>query len=652
MPNAKVLERSVKEINLKQLTAELKYYPSPASWEDQTLYFLLLDRFSDGKEYEGFADLEGKEIVGPTPDRKTPLYGPGDEGTVDPQTWFKAGQTWCGGSLKGLKDKLGYLKRLGITAVWLSPIFKQVAGSNDYHGYGIQNFLEVDPHFGTREELRDLTHAAHQAGIRVILDIILNHAGDVFAYPNRNTYYYFQGTRWDVQGYRKSKTDGGSLPFAANLGDAHPEAWPDGAVWPQELQDPKTWGRQGEIRNWDNFPEYLDGDFCCDKDIDHGPAPKDPGLAWDVLRRIREFRNSAALTHLCEVYKFWIAFADLDGYRLDTVKHMEPGAVRYFANVIHEFAQSLGKENFYLIGEVAGGRAHAVNIVDTTGLDAALGIEDLQDKLEFLAKGWRNPGNPDTPDQEGYFDLFNNSLPDGKSTHQWFGKHIITMFDDHDQIGATHKFRFCGNGNGRVFLKVALGINLTSCGIPCIYYGTEQALNGADPRTGDADKEFSDVYLRETMFGGKFGAMRSTGRHFFNKDHEAYKFISELCKLRREHPALCRGRQYLRKVSATGAENDFHYPQMIGDQLQWVVAWSRLFVDQEYLCAVNTDPAKALDMWVTVDHNLNPPGNQMKCLFSTEPAQLGSSVAIETRNGSAIRITVPPAGFVIYRQND
>ncbi len=70
---------------------------------------------------------------------------------------------------------------------------------------------------------------------------------------------------------------------------------------------------------------------------------------------------------------------------------MDPGATRYFASVIHEFAQSIGKENFYLIGEITGGRERAFHTLELTGLDAALGIDDIPDKLEYLVKGYRNP---------------------------------------------------------------------------------------------------------------------------------------------------------------------------------------------------------------------------------------------------------------------
>jgi glycosidase len=644
-------ERSLSEIDFSSLTKGRQYHPSPAAWEDQVLYFLLADRFSDGREYSGFGELDGNPVAGPTKERTTALFDlEKDAWKADREKWFEAGKTWCGGTLAGLTDKIGYLRRLGVTAVWLSPVFRQVTGSDTYHGYGIQNFLDVDPHFGTREELRDFVSAAHAAGIRVILDIILNHAGDVFAYQGGYRYYYFQGNQWPASGFRRDSTDPGTLPFSPLDAGTYPHAWPHSAIWPSEFQHATTWTKRGEIQGWDNYPEYLEGDFCTLKDIDHGSAPREIE-SWDLFRRINEFGETPALWHLANAYKFWIAYADIDGYRIDTVKHMEPGAVRFFVNVIHEFAQSLGKENFYLIGEVTGGRQNAVHIVDTTGIDAALGVDDIPGKLEFLAKGRESPGNPDTDDQEGYFDLFRNSVISYKDSHQWFGRHIVTLFDDHDQVSlGKRKFRFCGDPgepNAYRYLIPALALNLTTAGIPCIYYGTEQAFNGADHRTS-GEYEYSDVFLRECMFGGPFGSLQSQGRHFFNEDHEVYRFIRDVCTLRRDHLALRRGRQYLREVSATGAGGDFCYPQPIGGRLRWVVAWSRIFGEQEYLCAVNTDVNQSLKVWAAVDRQINPPGKQMSCLLSTEPALKGSVATVEGTDRSALPITVPPAGFVVY----
>ncbi len=641
------IEKSLKEIDWNALIEGRTFHPSPGSWDDEVLYFLFVDRFSDCREYGGFRDTQGAPVNTPGDGRTTPLFDlDGDSESADRNTWFAAGKTWCGGTLAGVRDKLGYLERLGVTVIWLSPVFKQVTESDDYHGYGIQNFLDVDPHFGTREELRELVAKAHSLGIRVILDIIFNHAGDVFTYQGNHPYYYYQGRQFPVQGFRAGKNDPGSLPFQTGAGGAQ-SAWPNGAVWPEELQAPVAWTRQGRITRWDDFPEYIDGDFCSLKDFNHGQSIKDPDSSWDLWKRIEGFSLAPPLVHLAEVYKFWIAYADIDGYRVDTVKHMEPGAMRFFANVIHEFAQGLGKERFYLIGEVTGGRKKAVEIVNTTGLDAALGINDIPDKLEYLAKGWRNPGNPDTSDQEGYFDLFRNSLTQSKPTHQWFSRHVVTMFDDHDQVGVDHKFRFCGQHNdSHKYLRGAIALNLATAGIPCLYYGTEQAFNGADHRSGDQDKDYSDAFLRECMFGGAFGSLQSKDRHFFNEDNEFYVFTREVCTLRREHMALRRGRQYLRQVSQDGTS--FHYPTMVDNELRWVVAWSRIFNNRELLCAISTDADREITVWATVDSSIYAPGDTMTCLFSTDQAQPGQQVQVDERNGSSIRITVPPAGFVVF----
>src|SRR5262249_30106600 len=180
------------------------FNPSPAAWEDQVLYFLLIDRFSDGQENGGYRDNEDR----PVRTGVSPLYRPEDAGKIDYDTWLPAGGGWQGGTLKGLRSKLGYLRRLGVTALWISPPFRQVAFEPTYHGYGIQNFLDVDPHFGTRAEFRDFVQAAHKQGIYVILDIIAHHTGNVFTYaPDRYPTHdpasgrMYHDPRWDGQCY-------------------------------------------------------------------------------------------------------------------------------------------------------------------------------------------------------------------------------------------------------------------------------------------------------------------------------------------------------------------------------------------------------------------------------------------------------------------
>ncbi len=103
------------------------------------------------------------------------------------------------------------------------------------------------------------------------------------------------------------------------------------------------------------------------------------------------YQPSSALLALSKVYQFWIAYTDIDGFRVDTVKHMDPGAVRFFASSIHEFAQAIGKEKFYMIGEITGGRNRRLTTLEATGLDAALGIDDIPGKLEIPGQGVCEP---------------------------------------------------------------------------------------------------------------------------------------------------------------------------------------------------------------------------------------------------------------------
>ena len=124
--------QSLHEIDWSTLKQDREFYPSPVNWQDEVLYFLFVDRFSDGHEYGGFADMDSVPVAGPTDARTTTLFIIDRHGwQADRTAWFEAGKTWCGGTLAGTLDKLGYLQRLGVTTLWLSPVFKQVTGSDD-----------------------------------------------------------------------------------------------------------------------------------------------------------------------------------------------------------------------------------------------------------------------------------------------------------------------------------------------------------------------------------------------------------------------------------------------------------------------------------------------------------------------------------------
>ena len=149
------------------------YSPSPADWRDEVLYFLLPDRFSDGKE-------DRRELL--TQQRRAALRTTPARPDIDWREWAASGARWQGGTIAGIRGRLDYLQGLGVTTLWIGPIFKQRARLDTFHGYGVQDFLDVDPRFGSRDDLVDLVEEAHARGLRIILDIIANHTGDNWGY--------------------------------------------------------------------------------------------------------------------------------------------------------------------------------------------------------------------------------------------------------------------------------------------------------------------------------------------------------------------------------------------------------------------------------------------------------------------------------------
>lgn len=594
--------KNVNDTNLEKLVQNRSYHPSPAAWENEVLYFLLLDRFADGQE-------DKRRLFNPETDNDSVLK---DEQAL--AAWHERASDWNGGNLRGLAGRLDYLQNLGITAIWISPVFKQASYAATYHGYGIQDFLDIDPHFGSREDLCYLVQEAHKRGIYVILDVILNHAGDVFEYETDHTPYR-QDKTYPVRGFRDRD---GKPSIAADSPDFSTAGADDG-VWPQELFSLDSFSRKGHIVDWDAVPEHLEGDFFSLKNINTGQGD------------YRSYEPSSALRILTECYKYWLAYADIDGYRLDTVKHLEQGATRFFAREIHEFAHMLGKHNFYIIGEITGGTRFAMETLKRTGLNAALGINEAHEKLEQVAKGLADPAL--------YFNLFSNS-PLDEEEERWYRNNVIVMFDDHDMVAQPcYKQRFAAEENTAPLLRNALFLNIFSVGIPCIYYGSEQAFDGQ----GEEDK-----FIREAMFGSDYGAFRSRGRHFFNPDHEVYRAVAEFTGLRRKYSVLRYGRQYLRQQLAE--DNQLVWPTANGEgRYDGVTAWSRILSSCECVLAINNSLEHDRSVKILVDAGLNPEKTAFRCLLSARSSQKGETADVKRINGiNHIQVEVPRCGYVLY----
>jgi glycosidase len=347
---------------------------------------------------------------------------------------------------------------------------------------------------------------------------------------------------------------------------------------------------------------------------------------------------SSALACLGLVYCFWIAYADVDGFRIDAAKHMGEEALRAFCDVIREFAQSIGKERFLLAGEVSGGREHAWEVVEKTGMDAALGIEDVPGKLERMVTGHGDPAD--------YFSIFRNWVLDEPAGHRWYRNQVVTLVDDHDQVRKGEgKCRFCGDSRFRDLAFNVVATQLTTMGIPCIYYGAEQGFDSGGRPNG------SDVVLRENMFGGRFGSLCTQGRHFFNEDGDLYRALAALMDLRKKLLPLRRGRQVLHQISGDGVT--FGVPHRLGQRMRSLVSWSRLFIDQEVLVALNTDEAQPVTAYSTVAPIFRIEGDQFQLIFWYAPKPAPpppSSLSVERTGGLlAVRMTLPPASYVIYQ---
>ncbi len=600
-----------------------RVHPSPASWRDQVLYFLLPDRFSDGREDE------------------CPLFDRSDtrQYKADKRSWMEGGKAFQGGTLKGIQSKLDYVKELGATALWIGPVWRQRADLETYHGYGIQNFLDVDPRFGTRQDLRDLVDAAHEKDMYVLMDVIYNHSGNNWFYLDSS------GNSRDSMPYRFKPPysfDGWRSKEGKQI-DRIIEA--DDGVWPKEFQNLEWYTRAGQIGRWDPEPwedplhpdcEFRRGDFSSLKDLDHS---KDEVL--DAL--------------IC-VYRYWIALSDCDGFRIDTVKHTTFEGSRNFCGAIREYAESIGKENFLLLGEVTGGARMIRNYLEIFGrnVDAALDVGEPADRLADMVKGFGNP--------EDFFNQFGGQ--DEFGSHRIIGRYHVSILDDHDMVGRRGgKRRFLAGDNiENKYQQVAhaVGVQLTTLGIPCIYYGTEQAFNGSVDQhdigiepPGPRGIPYSDRYIRECMFGGTFGAFQTEGCHFFDREHPAYLRIAAIARIRNRKDmigfALRRGRQYLRKTSSNSA-HQFKTPGP-GE----VVAWSRILFDQDVLIALNTNGTQNRSASVLLDSRFHPKESSMKFLYRGDwsnaelknppPLQM---VPVEHINGvSTICIDLPPAGMVI-----
>jgi glycosidase len=490
-----------------------EYFDMTREWREEFIYFLLIDRFHDGQP-------------------RSPVLQPGrTNGIGTPDDFF-------GGKIKGIANHLDYIAGLGCTAIWLSPIFEN--NPQAYHGYNINNYLSVDPNFGTEQDLVDLVEAAHnfkKGGqpfpIRIILDVVINHSGDNWEYLGgpKN----FSGQQFDFGNFRRT-----DRPI------------------PTELQNQNWYHRRGQIQNFDTAPENQLGDIVTLKDY----ANDDDDI------------GSAVINTLIKAHAYWIRQADVDGFRVDAVKHMGPLACARFCSNIREYAYSLGKRGFFLYGEIAQADDDLYNRYigqNTSRLDGNNTVFfGLDSVLDFrLAEGNGSGGLRDVlKGFQGPQTLFDRleAQRERALNRGEIGKYLVTFVDNHDsfwQPGGR-----IANGAPDEQVIAAIGYLLCSLGTACIYYGTEQGFSGHG----------GDNQMREAMFD-----KAAPGRNLLNPSATIYREIARIAEVMRSNEPLRFGRMYFRQIS--GDAEHFGFP--FGSA--YTLAFSRILYPDEIL--VNLNPA-------------------------------------------------------------
>ena len=622
---------------------DIQYHPSPPnSFRDEILYFLLPDRFSDGKEAN--RPLLNRSEITAMRQQTTPF-------SINWQQWAESGKRWQGGTIKGIQSKLDYLKGLGITTLWVAPMFKQRSRLNTYHGYGIQDFLEIDPRFGTRQDLQELVEEVHARDMFIILDIIMNHSGNNWGYvrqgqaPDRDEglppYLHFPEFYGDSNHpYQLAWRDSQNKGFTF---DGSTLANADDGVWPRELQSEARYtragfGNLGEPDVTNPHAEHKRTDFFDLKDF-----------AVDV---------GETLSFLADIYKYWIAVTDCDGFRIDTVKHISIDETRKFCGSIKDFAETIGKNDFFLVGEIAGGDRFQdifgdVLFMIENNLDAALDIGSARTEINAVGKGLA-PGSL-------YLDNFDRFSQEFEF-HRNVGDCHVSIVDDHDHVSGD-KIRFSAEIPEHYSVKdyqivAATALQLFTLGIPCIYYGSEQAFSGPPHsqiqfllEQGWITGSFNDRYLRETMFGPEhplidveepsnfsldihtldtsipgFGAFGTFGKHCFDTTSPAYVRIAALCQARSQNVVLRQGQQFARQIRLPGTGFD-NFPAF-GE----LFAWSRILKSDEAVCIVNPNGLESRGGDIVVSAELLEFGTEFQVIANT--AQTAATSRGESFNGS------------------
>ena len=568
--------------------------------QDEVIYFLLPDRFENGDVSNDRGGLTaGRLVTG---------FDPTDKGF------------YHGGDLKGLISRLDYIQGLGVTAVWLGPIFKNkpVQGapgheSAGYHGYWITDFTRVDPHFGTEADMHALAGAVHARGMKLYMDIVVNHTADIINYrecPTRECPYR---SRADYPYTRR----GGLAGEAINrgfLGDAAPYQTDENfakLTRPDYAYTPfvPTGQEHVKVPDWLNDPIYYHNRGNSTFRGESSTMGDFFGLD-DVMTE-----NPRVLRGFIEIFGDWIDKYDIDGFRIDTAQHVNPEFWQRFVPAMRARAAARGIANFHIFGEVYTSEFDPAKLARHTRVDGLPAVLDFGFALSVRETVAGSIGT------ERLAELFaDDALYEGGAAG---AQQLPTFISNHD---AGRFGYFVRTANSRatddeVLRRVTLGyaMLMTLRGVPVIYYGDEQGFAGAG---GDQDAREDMFASRTAAYNAErlIGTLGTTAQSNFGADHPLYKSISMLAKLRRANAALREGEQVVRAYAGTPG----------------IFAVSRLDAQNntEILVAFNTS-TQAIDAQVEVE----PRSRRFRSLR-------GSCAPAESAPGS-YRVRIPALDYLI-----
>jgi glycosidase len=496
--------------------------------QDEVIYFLLPDRFENGDPTNDHGGLAG--------DRLATGFDPTAKGF------------YHGGDLTGLTSRLDYIQGMGVTAIWLAPVFKNkpVQGppgqeSAGYHGYWVTDFTTVDPHLGTDADFKAFVDAAHARGMKVYMDIIANHTADVIQFaecagkgdcPYRSIADYPYQRRGGVTGAAinpgfTGDEDGSAANFA-RLKDpnyAYTVTVPAAekvVKHPAWLNDPIYYHNRGNSTF--RGESSTMGDFV--------------GLD-DLFTE-----NPRVIAGMIAIYGDWIDKYGVDGFRIDTAQHVDAEFWRQFVPAMLARAKAKGIPHFHIFGEVATGEMDPAHTATNTRVDKLPSVLDfafMNAMVDVLAKG---SGTDVLAKLFRADPLYEGGAEAALQLPTFLGNH------DAGRFAAFIRHAMPKALPDEVLKRDLLGhaMLLTLRGVPTISSGDEQGFAG---KGGDQDAR-QDMFASQVATYNEdslIGTRATTAQANFDSDHPLYREIADLARIRTAHPALTRGLQRIRYSS-------------------------------------------------------------------------------------------------------